>query len=677
MTPEEIVEKLRPIQPDKIDRIWQAYLYEDTAGKREIEQYLQILFNQQFPDPNQLSQVNVLIPPPADKVRGEYPIGEITYANKILHPFGLREKDWIKHVLIIGASGTGKTNLCFQVLKNFLYQNKPFLVFDWKRNYRDIIHEPYAKDVEVYTVARNIAPFRFNPLIPPPGTCPKSWLKKLIEIIAHATFVGEGVMYLLQKGLDQTYSEFGLYKDEPVEKNPTLENLLTVMEKMEAKGREAGWMASTLRSLGALTFGESGKVFNITAQTNLSELLTKPVILELDALTNSDKTFLIESLLLWIHHYRLSSPSGKREEFEHAIILEEAHHIIGKAKSDLIGGEAITDVIIREIRELGESVIIIDQCPSLLSLPARANTWATIALNLKDAKDVNSASSALLLESDEKKQLGRLDVGEAIAKIQGRWHRAFKIKIPFVPIQKGSISDEKLSSYSSAYSIKSIPEPPESVEQKEIPPIPESRQIEEDVKPEELELLQDIKSNPFSGVVERYKRLGWSRRKGNTKKIALISKGFVGVEEIPTESGRIVVLKLRKIGEEYLSRIDVKSENDGERKGGIIHEYWKEYYAKLYKEKGYIVTKEYPIGNGQSVDLVAQNDNKKIAIEIETGRSDILRNIEKCIAEDFQKIMVIATNDQAELKIYQIINDHDLSQESRIEIENVNKGKLK
>jgi len=74
--------------------------------------------------------------------------------------------------------------------------------------------------------------------------------------------------------------------------------------------------------------------------------------------TNSDKTFLVESILLWIHHYRLSSPNKKREQFEHAIILEEAHHIIGKEKSDLVGGEAITDVIIREIRELGEAVII-------------------------------------------------------------------------------------------------------------------------------------------------------------------------------------------------------------------------------------------------------------------------------------------------------------------------------
>ncbi|MBK8945339.1 MAG: hypothetical protein IPM32_08730 [Ignavibacteriae bacterium] len=156
-------------------------------------------------------------------------------------------------------------------------------------------------------------------------------------------------------------------------------------------------MSSTLRALGALTFGETGKTFNVRQQSNMVDLLSQQVILEMDSLPIQIKYFLVESILLWIHHYRLSSPSQKREEFDHAIILEEAHHVIGKDKSDLVGGESITDVIIREIRELGESVIIIDQCPSLLSLPARGNTWCTIVLNLKDSKDVNSAASALLL----------------------------------------------------------------------------------------------------------------------------------------------------------------------------------------------------------------------------------------------------------------------------------------
>lgn len=526
MIVEDICKKLRPIHGRKIDRLWQAYSIENTDGKRDIEQMLQILYTKTFPG-GVLQDDSGLYPPPEKLVQGEYPIGTVTYADRDLFPFGLREDDWIKHMLIVGASGSGKTNLCFQIMKTFLHKGKPFLVLDWKRNYRDIIHEDYGKNVRVFTVGRNIAPFKFNPLIPPPGTSATTWLKKLIEVIAHATFVGEGVMYLLQKGLDNLYREFGMYDTQPVKRYPTLRDLLDTINGMEAKGREAGWMSSTLRALGALTFGETGKIFNIHQQPNIGELLEQPVILEMDSLTNSDKTFLVEGLLLWIHHYRLSSPNGKREQFDHAIILEEAHHVIGKEKSDLVGGEAITDVIIREIRELGESVIIIDQCPSLLSLPARANTWCSMVLNLKDAKDVNSAASALLMEAADKKMLGRLDTGQAVVKLQGRWQRPFTIDIPLVPIKKGSVSDIILSEKMSPYSTYFSTDHDEMIEQKEIPENRDPRKKKSEISSEEMKLINDIKENPYSGVVERYKKSAGAGEKEMNLKKHCLKRGFL------------------------------------------------------------------------------------------------------------------------------------------------------
>ena len=264
MIPQEICQKLRPVKGDMIDKLWQAYLMEDLSGKREIEQILELLYHQTFASNFGEIKQSILYPPPREKVRGEYPIGQVTYAENKLYPFGLREDDWIKHVLIVGASGSGKTNLCFQILKNFIYKNKPFLVFDWKRNYRDIVNEDYGQEVKVFTVGRNIAPFQFNPLIPPPGTSPKIWLKKLIEIIAHATFVGEGVMYLLQKGLDATYQEFGMYGKDPIQTYPTLDDLLTIIKTMKA----------TSSGIPVLTF----RVFIYLRCDLKSHLMTQPVM---------------------------------------------------------------------------------------------------------------------------------------------------------------------------------------------------------------------------------------------------------------------------------------------------------------------------------------------------------------------------------------------------------------
>ena len=665
MLAEDICMKLRPILGEKVDRLWRAYMVEDTDGKREIEQILNMLYVDNMNTDFSAKNIDVLVPPPAEKVRGEYPIGDITYSNKKLHPFCLREHDWIKHVLIVGASGSGKTNLCFKVLKNFIHKRKPFLVLDWKRNYRDIVKESYGKDVRVYTVGRDVAPFRFNPLIPPPGTSPKTWLKKLIEIIAHATFVGEGVMYLLQKALDKTYRDFGLYSSKPVVNYPTLKDLLNTIQNTEAKGREAGWMSSTLRALGALTFGETGKTFNVRQQSDMVDLLNHHVILEMDSLTNTDKIFLVESILLWIHHYRLSSPTQKREEFDHAIILEEAHHVIGKDKSDLVGGESITDVIIREIRELGESVIIIDQCPSLLSLPARGNTWCTIVLNLKDAKDVNSAASSLLLDSADRKILGRLDIGEAVAKIQGRWHKPFMINIPHIPIKKGSVNDKMIGEMMRPYSTYSNSETVTTSEEKDIPEYEDLRNKEIGITSEEQILLKDIYSNKLSGVVERYKRLQWSRRKGNELKNSLLKKQLIDTEEISTKSGRVIVLKLTRTGKRKLDTPDNEKTIDI-KEGGVTHEYWKNKYAQVLKDKGFDITFEKSIGEGKSVDVVATKKGKQIAVEVETGRSDILSNINKCLNAKFDRIIVVAINEKIESKVKSLLEANDLHQNPKI-----------
>ncbi|GAF95656.1 unnamed protein product, partial [marine sediment metagenome] len=279
----------------------------------------------------------------------------------------------------------------------------------------------------------------FNPLIPPEGTQATTWLKKLIEIVSHAYFLGEGVMYLLQKAIDAVYQESGVYKGTP-EKYPTMTDVHNWLKDYPAKGREAQWMSSTLRAIGTLCFGEMGRILNVKNQMDLSHLLKKNVILELDALTNSDKIFFIESLLLWIHHYRLAE--GKRESFKHAIILEEAHHILLKQKQESKGGEAITDTILREIRELGESVILIDQHPSLISIPALGNTYCTITMNLKHRSDVNIAADCMLLDNEEKEYLGRLEVGYGIVKLQGRWFSPFLVKFPLISIKKGIVTDE-------------------------------------------------------------------------------------------------------------------------------------------------------------------------------------------------------------------------------------------
>ena len=154
------------------------------------------------------------------------------------------------------------------------------------------------------------------------------------------------------------YQEFGVYRGSPA-KYPTFEDVLKWLEATPARGRKALWIDSAMRGAKSICFGHMGDVVNTATQPNLAAFLERNVILELDGLTNADKTLIAEALLLWTHHFRLSQPDP--ETFKHAIIIEEAHHILLRQTGVGQGGEAITDTILREIRELGEAIVLVDQ----------------------------------------------------------------------------------------------------------------------------------------------------------------------------------------------------------------------------------------------------------------------------------------------------------------------------
>ena len=59
---------------------------------------------------------------------------------------------------------------------------------------------------------------------------------------------------------------------------------------------------------------------------------------------------------------------------------------------------------------------------------------------------------------------------------------------------------------------------------------------------------------------------------------------------------------------------------------------------------GYTVQEECPVGEGKTVDLVARGKGKTIAIEIETGKSDAVANIHKCLAAGFDEVISATTS---------------------------------
>lgn len=382
---EKIAAKLRPIMPDKVDRWLRTRQMADPELKSLIEKQIvatayKVLGN--FNDKILLSL------PPEDKAKGGIQLGTILYDSE-KWPIGLHFGELIQNMAILGRSGAGKTNVTFHILSQLIDKNIPFVFLDWKRTVRHLIPE-FGNRLNIYTPGRSLSPFPFNPFVVPPGTEPNVYVNQVVDVLSEAFTLGDGSRSILRKTLAGLYQQGNL--------SPTVAEIIAALENLPDKGRAGGWKVTALRAMESLAFADLSAKDPIR-QTELARtMLDGHTVIELDALGQESKKFLIPLLCLWLYSVRLEAP--ERETLKLVIFIEEAHHILHKRAQT--AHETILEMLLRQCRELGIGIVVIDQHPHLLSSAALGNTYATIFLNQKDPSDINKAAAVCLLDADEK-----------------------------------------------------------------------------------------------------------------------------------------------------------------------------------------------------------------------------------------------------------------------------------
>jgi len=572
------------------------------------------------------------------------------------------------------------------------------LALDWKRGYRDLM--ALHPKLRVYTIGRNISPFRFNPLIPPPGCEPHIWIKLIVDVIAGAYFGGEGVISLLVAGLDHLYSQAGIF-DKQHTYWPTIQDLLAWLRTAKLKGRAAMWQASAERILLAMTYGEFGAVLNNQDNSHVVELLDHNAVLEMDGLSSSsDRAMFSEALTLYLYRYRLVQ--GPQEKLTNIIIIEEAHNLLLKKASE--SKESILETSIRMVRQYGLGYVFVDQSASLLSNVAFANSYATIALSQKLRSDVQAISSAMNMTDEQKQALNTLAIGSAVVRLADEHPEPFLVKIPLSAVREGSVSDKavklRMARYHSDSRTKitaqplkaAVPVIPLPHKNNEIikdikknkdthPPSPKESQttldksrLVPDSKPkppgrkmnrEEIRFLADIASRPLSTTVSRYHRLNLSRRRGNAVRQHLASAGIIEAVTIATRSGQVVLYQLTELGRSACSSQGI--EPGPRSRESLEHSFWVGRAAKYFESKGYDVSREHPVKGNGAIDILAKRGSQKVAIEIETGKSNIKANLNKITGDDFDKIVLVPTSPAAVTACQKAIDSTERNRAPQIE----------
>lgn len=445
LTAEEICRRLRPVIGDKVDKIYLKYALSENNNERlEMEHAFKILY-ERYLNTHLLAEKVLLEPPERKNVEGDYELGTVTYADRDYYAFGLKEREWIRHICITGMSGSGKTNFAFLIAKNFLARNKPFWIFDWKKSFRPLLL--LDKEILCFTIGnpKTANLFRININRPPRGVDAKEWLNMLCDLITESFFASYGVHKLLSETLNEAFRDFGVYKGS--ENYPTWYQIKDRLEEKAEKqrmkhGRESEWLESALRIAHILTFGHFGQAINHKGEYELSveEMFERRVIFELHTLNTPEKKFFCEFLLAYIYKLKKTNQNGSDESFRNAIIVDEAHNIFLKDKTNFMK-ESVPDMIYREIREYGVSLVCLDQHISKLSDTVIGNSATTVAFQQILPADVMTVSGLMQIKENSK-FFSMIPVGHAIVRLSERHFQPFLVRVPFMSLKREQVDDE-------------------------------------------------------------------------------------------------------------------------------------------------------------------------------------------------------------------------------------------
>jgi Helicase HerA, central domain len=596
----------------------------------------------------QQADQNPFQPYPGPIIEGPLALGRVYHPRRQDMPrFGLHPNELNQNVLVSGRAGAGKTNLLMIFLANLLLQKMPFLILDFKRDYRHLIRRSH--NILVF----NWKTFKFNPLLPPPGIDSIYWSQIVSDVFFDAFFPtgASASKSAFLEFLNGLYIHFNQRNRNNI--YPCMFDLKESMQDCLATQRNTG-SADRLRTCLSrinpmlLVLEE---MLDCQEGYSIEDLLHQNIVLELDGLTQELQTFLVNILFFWIFTYRLNN--AQRGRLRHVLVFDEAKMVFSREKAT---GAAPISRLVSTAREMGQALLAADQMPSTLGHAIMANVYTLITLSLPARKDLREMAYAMGLNTEQSSYLNNLPVGRGIVKMADRYTRPFLVKFPRFDIQK-NVTDADLERYMTPhlagleYQPRAKSESDISIEKepcKESTPDTkssnettassnESPTIPFDLNEKEYAVLMDIKNRPFVSVVDRIKSLHLTTYMGKR-----ICARFIDLELI-----REVEIKLGQRGRTRKyhaltpkTQEQIGSQNLGPGKGGFEHVFHQQRLQRHFAAQGY-QTKIEEYRDGKAVDLGLTKDGYRIAVEIAMNPLNELSNIQKNYQAGWREIWIL------------------------------------
>lgn len=336
---------------------------------------------------------------------------------------GLTLKDLAKHMLVVGTPGSGKTTFSVGLLDRLWKEHKiPFLVIEPAKNeYRALVQS--IPELQVFTPGKNfISPFVFNPFIPPKNVKLETYKSTLKTAFAAGVSMSSPLDKIFEDTINNCYSDFRWLDTYTIDDKGQRFNITDFIKCFQETFDEIGYTgdARNIGRAGIVRLKSLVNLFDNYFSIPIEDMLTKPTIIELAAIENSDqKALIIALLLLSILAYVNANYVGEGG-LRNFILLEEAHVLLDTSSG---GGEgaanpaAIAQGLVKrmlaEIRSYGVGLAIADQSPRKVGIDIVALTDIKVAFRLVEGQDKQILADSTSMSDIQVSRLAKLKPGEA------------------------------------------------------------------------------------------------------------------------------------------------------------------------------------------------------------------------------------------------------------------------
>lgn len=362
----------------------------------------------------------------------------------------------VRHSLITGSTGCGKTNTCVTIIKEVRQKKKPVLIIEPAKEewveWALEMNKTLTDESEKFRIfepgltsfnGERLSNLMLNPFQPAAyKDAPidmQTRCEQITALINASLPTGDVLPIIMDEAiyayLKENIEDFEEDEMEQLKQYPALEGVLPVAEKvLENRGYDPrvkdGLIAALETRFKYLTRGKRGRVLNNLISTPYDTLFNSNCVINLSRIASAkDKALIMSIILISLYEYRKSifandleyRNHAKQNELMHLTVIEEAHNVLARppmaAENSGNPQQVVADLfanMLAEIRSLGEGLMIIDQIPTKLIPDVIKNTNYKICHRMTSADDGNVMATALALRDDQKGLIPSLEPGNAI-----------------------------------------------------------------------------------------------------------------------------------------------------------------------------------------------------------------------------------------------------------------------